>query len=166
MSKITREFTKEQLQQIEAAAKEVLWPVVWSGKKAREHFCEKITPKVVLKLARIALERIDAKAVALRDERSGSGGISKQPGFNDLPHGTRLYAVPPAPVVPEGWIMVPIEPTESMIVDGFESEPDEDFSQPEVWEEYQEMSGCQQAAHRAKLCWEAMIKAAPKPENI
>lgn len=166
MSKITREFTKEQLQQIEAAAKEVLWPVVWSGKKAREHFCEKITPKVVLKLARIALERIDAKAVALRDERSGSGGISKQPGFNDLPHGTRLYAVPPALVVPEGWIMVPIEPTESMIVDGFESEPDEDFSQPEVWEEYQEMSGCQQAAHRAKLCWEAMIKAAPKPENI
>ncbi|CAH3819462.1 Uncharacterised protein [Enterobacter cloacae] len=166
MSKITREFTKEQLQQIEAAAKEVLWPVVWSGKKAREHFCEKITPKVVLKLARIALERIDAKAVALRDERSGSGGISKQSGFNDLPHGTRLYAVPPAPVVPEGWIMVPIEPTESMIVDGFESEPDEDFSQPEVWEEYQEMSGCQQAAHRAKLCWEAMIKAAPKPENI
>lgn len=68
--------------------------------------------------------------------------------------------------LPEGWVAVPIEPTESMIVDGFESEPDEDFSQPEVWEEYQEMSGCQQAAHRAKLCWEAMIKAAPKPENI
>lgn len=117
-------------------------------------------------LACIALQRIDAKAVALRDERSGSGGISKQPCFNDLPHGTRLFAVPPAPVVPEGWIMVPIEPTESMIVDGFESEPDEDFSQPEVWEEYQEMSGCQQAAHRARLCWEAMIKAAPKPENV
>ncbi|MER1542982.1 hypothetical protein [Enterobacter cloacae] len=53
-----------------------------------------------MELARIALERIDAKAVALRDERSGSGGISKQPGFNDLPHGTRLYAVPPEPVVP------------------------------------------------------------------
>ncbi len=49
------EFTKEQLQQIEAAAKEVMWPVVWSEKKAREHFSEKITPKVVLKLARIAL---------------------------------------------------------------------------------------------------------------
>lgn len=53
-----------------------------------------------MELARIALERIDAKAVALRDERSGSGGICKQPGFNDLPHGTRLYAVPPEPVVP------------------------------------------------------------------
>ena len=59
--------------------------------------------------------------------------------------------------------MVPIEPTEDMIVYGFESEPDEDFSDPAVWEEYQAMSGCQQAAHRAKLCWAAMIAAAPKP---
>lgn len=48
-------FTKEQLQQIEAAAKEALWPVVWSEKKARAHFSEKITPEVVLELARIAL---------------------------------------------------------------------------------------------------------------
>lgn len=59
-----------------------------------------------------------------------------------------------------------VEPMESMVVDGFESEPDEDFSKPEVWETYKEMSGCQQAAHRAKLCWAAMIKAAPKQENI
>lgn len=61
MSTITREFTKEQLQQIEAAAKEVMWPVVWSEKKAREHFSEKITPKVVLKLARIALALLEAE---------------------------------------------------------------------------------------------------------
>lgn len=67
MSTITKEFTKEQLQQIEAAAKEVMWPVVWSEKKAREHFSEKITPKVVLKLARIALASIEAEAVP--DER-------------------------------------------------------------------------------------------------
>ena len=73
---------------------------------------------------------------------------------------------PPAPVVPDGWMMVPIEPTEHMIVEGFESEPDEDFSNPEVWEAYQAMSGCQQAAHRAKLCWTAMINAAPKMENV
>lgn len=64
MSTITKEFTKEQLQQIEAAAKEVMWPVVWSEKKAREHFSEKITPKVVLKLARIALASLEAEAVA------------------------------------------------------------------------------------------------------
>ena len=70
-----------------------------------------------------------------------------------------------SPVVPEGWVMVPVEPTESMIVDGFESEPDESFSDPEVWDEYQAMSGCQQAAHRAKLCWKAMLAAAPQQEG-
>lgn len=68
-----------------------------------------------------------------------------------------------SPVIPDGYVMVPIEPTEDMIVYGFESEPDEDFSDPAVWEEYQAMSGCRQAAHRAKLCWAAMIAAAPKP---
>lgn len=66
--------------------------------------------------------------------------------------------------LPEGWVAVPVEPTEDMIVNGFESEPDESFSDAEVWEAYDAMSGCQQAAHRAKLCWAAMIAAAPKLE--
>lgn len=66
--------------------------------------------------------------------------------------------------LPEGWVAVPVEPTEDMIVNGFESEPDESFSDADVWEAYESMSGCQQAAHRAKLCWAAMIAAAPKPE--
>lgn len=65
------------------------------------------------------------------------------------------------PVILDGWVMVPIEPTESMVIDGFESEPDRFFSDPDVWEEYQAMSGCRQAAHRAKLCWAAMVAAAP-----
>ncbi|WP_407221855.1 hypothetical protein [Enterobacter roggenkampii] len=69
-----------------------------------------------------------------------------------------------SPVIPDGWVMVPVEPTEHMIVEGFESEPDEFFSDAEVWEAYDAMSGCQQAAHRAKLCWAAMISAAPKLE--
>ncbi|WP_237425812.1 hypothetical protein [Enterobacter hormaechei] len=68
-----------------------------------------------------------------------------------------------SPVIPDGWVLVPIEPTEDMIVNGFESEPDESFSDEKEWEAYDAMSGCQQAAHRAKLCWEAMISAAPKP---
>ncbi len=59
--------------------------------------------------------------------------------------------------------MVPVEPTEHMIVQGFESEPDEGFSNSDAWEAYDAMSGCQQAAHRAKPCWAAMIAAAPKP---
>ncbi|WFC79976.1 hypothetical protein OM095_08895 [Enterobacter roggenkampii] len=108
-------------------------------------------------------------------------------------HITELEAAPPAPVgpnetavmpdypgyvmtqrecfqagakrsVPGGWVAVPIEPTEDMIVNGFESEPDESFSDEKEWEEYEAMSGCQQAAHRAKLCWAAMLAAAPRPE--
>ena len=69
-----------------------------------------------------------------------------------------------SPAVPDGWVMVPVEPTEDMIVNGFESEPNESFSDEKEWEAYEAMSGCQQAAHRAKLCWSAMLTAAPKPE--
>jgi hypothetical protein len=63
--------------------------------------------------------------------------------------------------LPEGWKLVPVEPTEDMLVNGFESKPDELFSDPTVWAEYDAMSGCQQAAHRALLCWRAMLAAAP-----
>ena len=66
--------------------------------------------------------------------------------------------------LPEGWVAVPVEPTEDMIVNGFESEPDESFSDEREWEAYDAMSGCQQAAHRARLCWAAMLAAAPRPE--
>lgn len=74
-----------------------------------------------------------------------------------------------SPVIPEGYVMVLKEPTEDMIVAGFESEPDEGFSEEDVWKAYQNMSGCQQAAHRARLCWAAMLAAvppAPTQENI
>lgn len=59
------------------------------------------------------------------------------------------------------WKLVPVEPTETMVINGFESEPDECFTDEEVWEQYQAMSGCQQAAFRAKLCWAAMLDSAP-----
>ena len=63
------------------------------------------------------------------------------------------------------WKLVPVEPTETMVIHGFESAPNECFTDEEVWEQYQEMSCCQQAAFRAKLCWAAMIAAAPAPET-
>ncbi|SXE11719.1 hypothetical protein [Klebsiella variicola] len=68
----------------------------------------------------------------------------------------------PAPVVPDDYVMVPKEPTESMVIAGFESEPYEFFSEPDVWEAFQKMSGCEQAAFRARLCWAAMLAAAPQ----
>lgn len=65
--------------------------------------------------------------------------------------------------IPEGFKLVPVEPTENMVIHGFESAPNECFTDYKVWEAYQEMSGCQQAAFRAKLCWAAMLAAAPTP---
>lgn len=76
-----------------------------------------------------------------------------------------LFAVPPLQTVPTGWKLVPIEPTENMVVEGFESEPDSFFSNSDEWEAYKAMSGCQQAAHKARLCWAAMIAAAPSITN-
>ncbi|WP_326930026.1 hypothetical protein [Citrobacter freundii] len=70
------------------------------------------------------------------------------------------------PVTPDGYVLVPIVPTEDMIINGFESVPNPHFSDEKEWEEYEALSGCRQAARRAELCWAAMIKAAPKQENI
>lgn len=66
--------------------------------------------------------------------------------------------------IPDGWVMVPIIPTEDMIINGFESVPDPHFSDEKEWEEYEALSGCQQAVRRAELCWVAMIKAAPQQD--
>ncbi|EBX6609908.1 hypothetical protein DS162_24115 [Salmonella enterica subsp. enterica serovar Typhimurium] len=70
-----------------------------------------------------------------------------------------------SPVIPDGYALVPIVPTEDMVINGFESEPDPHFSDEKVWEEYEALSGCRRAARRAELCWAAMIKAAPKQEG-
>lgn len=75
----------------------------------------------------------------------------------------REAATPPRNV-PGGWVLVPRVPTEAMVVAGFESEPDPYFSKPDAWKAYEAMTGCRQAAHRAKLCWEAMLAAAPSGE--
>lgn len=90
-----------------------------------------------------------------------------QEDIDELPVGTHLYTAQPlrAGTVPDGWVMVPKEPTEDMVISGFESEPDQDFSNPDEWEAYNAMSGCQQAAHKARLCWATMIAAAPKLTN-
>ncbi len=70
-----------------------------------------------------------------------------------------------APVVPDGYALVPIIPTEDMIINGFEAELREEFRDPDAWEAYEAMSGCEQAALRAKWCWAAMVKAAPQQED-
>lgn len=68
--------------------------------------------------------------------------------------------------IPAGWKLVPIEPTETMVVCGFESRPDPFFSKPEDWEAFDAMTGCQQTAHKARLCYAAMLDAAPTPPSV
>ena len=87
-------------------------------------------------------------------------------GQKEIHHGDRVYTAPPVPVIPDGYVLVPREPTEEMIIRGFESCPSLLFSDEEGFAEYEAMSGCQQAAHKAKLCWEAMIQAAPKDNGL
>jgi hypothetical protein len=52
--------------------------------------------------------------------------------------------------------LVPIEPTVSMVVDGFEA-----VFKFHQTDEYHEMAGCKGAAESAKICYAAMIAAAP-----
>ena len=66
--------------------------------------------------------------------------------------------------VEDGWVLVPIEPTQDMIIAGFESVPDRVFDGENYPEEYDSMSGCQKAAFRAKRCWAAMLAAVPSAQ--
>ncbi len=65
--------------------------------------------------------------------------------------------------IPEGWKPVPIEPTKDMVIHGFESVPHYGFDPEELVAEYESLSGCQQAAFRARRCYAAMLNAVPKP---
>ncbi|EDV2725997.1 hypothetical protein YV85_001051 [Salmonella enterica subsp. enterica] len=91
-------ITKEQVIQIEAAAKEVLWPIVWTEKKARTHFSQKVTPEVVLELARIARAYMDIKPPMSVEEgqkssaayMAGEGRPNDTIPSNALPQGMQV----------------------------------------------------------------------------
>lgn len=96
------------------------------------------------------------------DEDSG-GNLYESRDFSQFKDGEDyepVYTAPPVPVIPDGYVLVPKEPTEEMIIYGFESWPAKGFSSEEELSAYEAMSGCEQAAHKAKLCWHAMIDAA------
>ncbi|HBT5918314.1 TPA: DUF551 domain-containing protein [Klebsiella pneumoniae] len=149
-SKLTREWLQHQISAIEAVG---------------------ITDSNTLAAFKLALAAMQSEPVAEvvsiygDPEAFGEREIRPLIGIQQMPYGTKLYRhAQPAPVVPDGYVMVPEEPTESMVIAGFESEPDEFFSESEVWEAYQKMSGCEQAAFRARLCWRAMLAAAPQED--
>lgn len=63
---------------------------------------------------------------------------------------------------PEGYVLVPVEPTEDMCGDGAESKPMRPFTPLDEMEAFEEMTGCEQSRHVAKLCWAAMLAARPE----
>lgn len=117
-------------------------------------------------LMEIALAALTAEPRGYIDAGTPSDEINILTKNKILKTDIALYTAPPAPVlrVPDGWKLVPIVPTKDMVIRGFESEPDRFRSTPEEWAEYEAMSGCQQAAHKATLCWDAMLAAAPEVE--
>ncbi|KFC98277.1 hypothetical protein [Leclercia adecarboxylata] len=81
-----------------------------------------------------------------------------------LPHNPQIAAYEKImeEAIPDGYALVPVEPTEGMVIAGFEAELRKEFRDPDAWETYEGMSGCEQAALRAKWCWAAMVAAVPK----
>ena len=121
---------------------------------------------------RAALAALTAEPVRYLNKFSGvCVSIEHQPNASEdeavyLPLFTHpAPAADLAELVPDGWKLVPVEPTERMVIDGFESAPNKFFSSSEEWEAYEAMSGCQQAAYKARLCWAAMLAAAPDAES-
>lgn len=97
-----------------------------------------------------------SQAVSNRDELPFDQWLSQQNGKIDVDcgcvtteaffHWLRVaYEAGNSPVIPDGYALVPIVPTEDMVINGLESEPDPHFSDEKEWEEYETLSGCRQA---------------------
>ncbi|WP_447898033.1 hypothetical protein [Stenotrophomonas sepilia] len=104
----------------------------------------------------VALTPPEGHLVVTRNEAGQAVAVTRQDDEG------RILSVIAEFEIPRGYVLVPVEPTIEMLVDGHESEPDEFFSKPEDWLEYEAMSGCQQGHHRARLCWAAMLAARPE----
>ncbi|MDZ5813866.1 hypothetical protein U4I65_02295 [Stenotrophomonas maltophilia] len=72
-----------------------------------------------------------------------------------------VRAIMAALTPPDGYVLVPVEPTEEMISSGAESRPMRPFTPLEEWEAFEAMTGCEQGWHKAKLCYAAMLSARP-----
>ncbi|MCM7134491.1 hypothetical protein M8Q43_01830 [Enterobacter cloacae] len=136
MSTVTKEWLQQTIAEYEANRDEL--PFGLDTNSAIE-----------LQAFKLALASLEAEPVALRDERSGSGGISKKPGFNDLPHGTPLYAAPQSTVSVPDFKKLARELVENLVdCDGAD---DSAVKQYLKWTE--------------KTCRDAMLQGADQPQN-
>ncbi|EAS1999022.1 DUF551 domain-containing protein [Salmonella enterica] len=105
-------------------------------------------------LARIALASLEAEPIGYMNRFTGRVfSLDEQPGADtDTDVYEPVYAAPPAPVVPDGYALVPVEPTDEMIAAAMNCE-DVLFNSDE--------SFCVQFGN----IYEAMLAAAPQPQN-
>ncbi|EAR6663080.1 Eaa protein [Salmonella enterica] len=102
-------------------------------------------------LARIALASLEAEPIGYMNRFTGRVfSLDEQPGADtDTDVYEPVYAAPPAPVVPDGYALVPVEPTDEMIAAAMNCE-DVMFNSDE--------SFCVQFGN----IYEAMLAAAPQ----
>ena len=98
-----------------------------------------------------AMEKQKPVATVRINVINGNPSVDFVPGLHYLHHNDKLYLAPgaqPAPSIPEGWKLVPIEPTEKMISEGScaSSLPGPHYISEDC----------------AKQCWEYMLAAAPE----
>ncbi|EOF5388290.1 hypothetical protein ACV2HE_18965 [Salmonella enterica subsp. enterica serovar Carrau] len=167
-------ITKEQVIQIEAAAKEVLWPIVWTEKKARTHFSQKVTPEVVLELARITRAYMDIKPpMSVEEEQKSSAAYMAGEGrpndtipSNALPQGMQIdiemlaSALKNAPLAPsdnQGRPRVPVVPPAI--------EPDYKVIKSILPTANPDEYACCIAADMWNACRAAMLQGVEQPQN-
>ncbi|ELP5684143.1 hypothetical protein QTT33_003131 [Salmonella enterica] len=104
-------------------------------------------------LARIALASLEAEPIGYMNRFTGRVfSLDEQPGADtDTDVYEPVYAAPPAPVVPDGYALVPVEPTDEMIAAAMSCE-DVLFNSDE--------SFCVQFGN----IYESMLAAAPQHE--
>ncbi|MFG5979949.1 DUF551 domain-containing protein [Salmonella enterica subsp. enterica serovar Montevideo] len=142
-------------------------------------------------LARIALASLEAEPIGYMNRFTGRVfSLDEQPGADtDTAVYEPVYAAPPAPVVPDGYALVPVEPTDEMIAAAMNCEDvlfnsDESFCvqfgniyEAVPVEPTDEMiaaaMNCEDVLFNSdeSFCvqfgniYEAMLAAAPKPQN-
>ncbi|EDC8052281.1 hypothetical protein BKC75_19820 [Salmonella enterica subsp. enterica serovar Muenchen] len=107
-----------------------------------------------MELARIVLASLEAEPIGYMNRFTGRVfSLDEQPGADtDTAVYEPVYAAPPAPVVPDGYALVPVEPTDEMIEAAMNCE-DVLFNSDE--------SFCVQFGN----IYEAMLAAAPEKET-
>ncbi|EDV3149986.1 hypothetical protein Y935_003120 [Salmonella enterica subsp. enterica] len=118
--------------------------------------CEERDPAIfeIRELVRIALASLDAEPIGYMNCFTGRVfSLDEQPGADtDKAVYEPVYAVQPLPVAPEGYALVPVEPTDEMIAAAMNCE-DVLFNSDE--------SFCVQFGN----IYEAMLAAAPQQEG-